>query len=61
MESLTLQRMAQRSFDIKGWLNAKSEYGSRLMGEPVSRMTVLKVNLGTVAIMAVAIMAGYIE
>lgn len=61
MASLALQRTAQRTFGIKGWLDAKSKYGSRLMGEPVTRMTVLKVNLGAVAIMAVAILAGCIE
>lgn len=59
METLQLQRSAQRALDIKGWLNAKSISFSLLAGETVTRMQVLLVHLAGLFILLTAVLVNF--
>lgn len=55
--SIVLNRKAQRALDIKRWMGAKSETGSALMGESVTRREVVTFHLIVVAVILTAITA----
>lgn len=63
MNSLTIpvEQEAQKSLSLFKWLNGQSKYGTVLMKVPVSRLTVLKINLGAVIMVLLALLANFIE
>jgi hypothetical protein len=56
MQTLELQRSTQRTFSLQEWLNAKSEFYSGLMEEPISRVQVVRVHLAFVSLVLIALL-----
>lgn len=45
MATLTINRPARRSFSLKEWVNAKSNFYTLTCGFPVTRLLAIRVNL----------------
>lgn len=56
MQTLELQRSTQCTFSLQEWLNAKSDFYSELMEEPISRVQVVRVHLAFVSLVLIALL-----
>lgn len=56
MQTLLIERNTQRPFSLQEWLNAKSEFYSELMEEPISRVQVVRVHLAFVSLVLIALL-----
>lgn len=59
--TIPVEQKARQSFSLKEWLNGQSKYGTLLMEEPITRLMVLKVNLGAIVMLAAIMLTGLIE